>query len=359
MDYKKKYLKYKNKYLNLLKLKGGEHEIFEIMKNMDDLEKEDKVIKIINKLSDLNIKDSNGVPLLTWVMMSFKTDSAIKIAKILIEKGANINIIDDTLERTPLMYFLLSIREESFHKESFNYNSNEWKFVSYLIKKGANINYMNALNESALYFCADNKLYNIMDLLFSYKVEIKSEYHDGCPLEIILRNGGLQKIRFPNKFPYEEEIAEKLIRRGALFKENFDDNQIVIHNALVYKLSRLLIFLIQENYDSSVSGLLYDSIFAFAEENKNTALITILKRKIYFGQVNVKFGIKEFKIRANDMFTVSELKHNISDSDNIHLVIQHNGKKLQMENERTLSDYGFKNYKELNIEVLPKIKTGN
>jgi hypothetical protein len=92
-------------------------------------------------------------------------------------------------------------------------------------------------------------------------------------------------------------------------------------------------------------------------------LIKVVKQKINIGQINVKFGTKEIKMRANDKFTVLELKGNISeliqvDFNDIHLLIQHNGKRQEMDDKRTLSDYGLHKFKELNIDVVPKIKTG-
>lgn len=352
MTYLKKYLKYKNKYLNLLKLKGGEHIIFEIISNINDLERVDKVTKIINTLPDLNIKNSDGFPLLTVVMMSFYSNYTI--AKLLIEKGADINIIDDKIKMTPLMHLLGTLNKESYEFDE----SIEYDFVKYLIDKGANINFENENKESALYFCIKNRLYKIMMLLLNKKVEIKSNFYLNCPLAQLLSNAALSESA------YEEYLAIEFVRKGALIKENIYDNVKAIKVALYLELPNLLTFLIDGNYDSQLSGLLYEHILSFAEETHIEDLIKVVKNKINIGQINVKFGIKEIKIRANDKFTVLELKENICeliqvDFYNIHLLIQHNGKKQEMDDKRTLSDYGLHKFKELNIDVVPKIRSGN
>ena len=351
MTYLKKYLKYKNKYLNLIKLKGGEHIIFEIISNVYDLERVDKVTKIINTLQDLNIKNSDGIPLLTMVMMSFNDNYTI--AKLLIEKGANINIIDDKIKMTPLMHLLGTLNKESYEFDE----SIEYDFVKYLIDKGANINFENENKESVLYFSIKNRLYKIMMLLLNEKVEIKSDFYLNCPLAQLISNAALSESA------YEESLAIAFIRKGALIKENIYENVKVIKAALMLELPNLLTFLIDGDYDSQVSGLLYEYILSFAEEKHIEYLIKILKKKIFIGQINVKFGSKEIKMRANDKFTVLELKENICeliqvDFYNIHLLIQHNGKKQEMDDKRTLSDYGLHKFKELNIDVIPKIKTG-
>ena len=144
-------------------------------------------------------------------------------------------------------------------------------------------------------------------LLLNKKVEIKSDFYLNSPLAQLISNAALSESA------YEESLAIEFIRKGALIKDNIYDNALAIEIALFLELSKLLTFLINNNYDSQVSGLLYERILSFAEGKNMEYLIKVVKQKIYIGQINVKFGTKEIKIRANDKFTVLELKDNIND----------------------------------------------
>jgi hypothetical protein len=154
-----------------------------------------------------------------------------------------------------------------------------------------------------------------------------------------------------------------LIKRGALDKYNTIDNADAIQDAYYADLPKLLTFLIIGNYDSEVSGLLYEMILTYAEDNKIQSLIDAVKEKIHIGEININFGTGKFKMRANEKFTVYELKHRAShklyiDIDNIKLVINHNGKRQEMDNKRKLSDYGFQKFNGLNIDVVLRMRTG-
>ena len=316
MEYYKKYIKYKNKYLqlknqydsniknlrgdNIKNLRGGNQELFEALKKSDN----ETAIKIINTLPDLNIKDSEGYSILMLAII--------------------------------------------------NYNQ---KIVELLIEKGANINYENERKETPLYLCYKTKQYNIAKILFNKNVEIKSEYHETAPLYIIINPlfGTVSEI--------EELYAIMLIKRGALDKYNTIDNADAINDAFYSDLPKLLTFLISGNYDSEVSGLLYEGILTYAEDNKIQSLIDAVKEKIIIGEININFGTGNFKIRANEKFIVYELKHRIShkldiDIDNIKLVVKHNGKRQEMDYKRKLSDYGFHKFNGLNIDVVLRMRTG-
>jgi ankyrin repeat protein len=222
MEYREKYLKYKNKYLKLKNQRGGNQELFELFM-YNSPETDEKAIKIINTLSDVNIKHRIGFSLLSFALIRRKSS----IVSLLIEKGANINIINDSYDTTPLMDFL-DIRE---------YDSNEsedYRLVEYLIEKGANINYENYKKETALSICIKQRLYNILELLFSKNVEIKSDVYEGCPLSMLMKNTRIIKydiseFLLSEKFGIKPEqkksehielLAIKFIKKGALVKEN-------------------------------------------------------------------------------------------------------------------------------------------
>jgi hypothetical protein len=353
MSYQK-YLKYKNKYLNLLKLRGGEHEIFKIISKIDDLQRAQKVIEIINTLPDLNIKNSEGFPLLTVAMMSFS--NSYIIAKIIIEKGGNINIIDDKINRTPLMHLLSILNKETYEFDE----ENEYNFVKYLIEKGSDINFENQRYESALYFCAKNRLYDIMELLFIKNVKINSGFFEDCVLLNIMRNSRKSISKITKD--YEEMLAIVLVKKGAILKE--DNNDFLFQTAHYLKLNSLLTFLLNENYDSEVSGNVYQNILYYAKENHIDYLLNAVKKKIITSKIVVQFGengvvIEEnnkkkiffqsstnIEFEGNNKMKTFELKRIVSDLKNIEiddlvLFIKHNGKIQEMVNERTLEDYGF------------------
>ena len=160
MNYFKKYLKYKSKYSELKIQKGGNSELFQYIKDYDIK----NATKLIEKLPDLNIKDERGIPILILAI----TQGSYKIAELLIEKGADINIIDDVQRRTPLMHAL---------------SDGVVSLSKCLIKNGADINFENEKKESALFFSTINSFDDMTKLLLDKNVKINLQYnHKFSPL---------------------------------------------------------------------------------------------------------------------------------------------------------------------------------
>jgi ankyrin repeat protein len=329
MNYYNKYLKYKNKYFQLKNQIGGTPELFQYIKDYDIK----NATKIIETLPDLNIKDEKGIPILILAIIN----GSYKIAELLVEKGADINIIDDVQRRTPLMH-ALSDGVKSFSK--------------CLLKNGADINFENDKKESALFFSVVNELYDITKLLLDKNVKIDPKYdHRFSPLFYLIE----QK---------QELLAISLIEKGGLDIDDGIQTETVFEDALSNELSSLLIFLLSKNYDLDIAGKLYDEILRFAEYNRIPKLIELVKQKINIGEINITYGTFKLKIRANDKFRVPELRNYIAlrldiNPSTITIMTKFRGQTQVMDNQRNLADYGFGHvYKEMNIDVVPKMNTG-
>jgi ankyrin repeat protein len=329
MNYHKKYLKYRNKYIDLKNQKGGNSELFQYIKDYNIK----NATKIIETLPDLNIKDERGIPILILAIIH----GSYKIAELLVEKGADINIIDDLQRRTPLMHSL-SDGVKSFSK--------------CLIKNGADINFENDKKESAFFFSVVNELYDITKLLLDKNVKINPKYdHRFSPLYYLID----QK---------QELLAISLIEKGGLDIDDGIQTERVFEDALGNELPSLLIFLLSKNYDLDVAGKLYDDILRFAEYNRISQLIELVKQKINIGEINITYGTFKLKIRANDKFRVPELINYIAfrldiNPSSISIMTKFRGQTQVMDNKRNLADYGFGHvYKEMNIDVIPKMKSG-
>lgn len=330
MNYYKKYFKYRNKYIQLKNQFGGNSELFQAIKNNDIK----KASELIIELADLNIKNEKGIPILILSILN----GSYKISELLLEKGADKNITDDLQKRTPLMY-VLSDSVTSFSE-------------LLIVKYGVDINFENEKKESALFFSTINGLDSITQLLLDRNVKINPDYnHTFSPLFQLID----QK---------KESLAIRLIEKGGLEIENGFDNSLVIKDALLFELPVLLEFLISKNYDSEVSGRLYDNILTYAEYQKNNSLIELVKKKIITGNVNVIYGTERFTMKANHKVSVFDLKDLIGYKLNINpfniiILTKFRGKSIEMENKRILSDYGLGvEYKEITVDVFPKLSTG-
>jgi ankyrin repeat protein len=330
MNYYKKYLKYKDKYYQLKIQNGGNPELFQAIEDNDIK----KAKKIIDTLTDLNMKNEKGIPILILSILN----GSYKIAELLLEKGADKNIIDDVQKRTLLMHSL-SDGVISFGK-------------LLILKYNVDINFENEKKESALFFSTINGLDSITQLLLDRNVKVNPDYnHKFSPLFHLIDQR-------------KELLAIKLIEKGGLEIENGFDNSLVIKDALILELPNLLEFLINKNYDSEVSGKLYDSILTYAEYQKNAYLIELINKKIIMGNVNVTYGSNTVKIKVNNRFSVAELKDLIAfkldvNISSITLLTVFAGKTQEMNNIRGLSDYGLGvKYPEITVNIVPKLSTG-
>lgn len=329
MNYYKKYLKYRSKYFQLKNQIGGNPELFQYIKDYDIK----KATKIIETLPDLNIKDETGTPILILAILY----GSYKIAELLIEKGADINIIDDLQKRTPLMHAL---------------SDGVVSLSKCLIRNGADINYENDRKENALFFSTINSFDDMTKLLLDKNVKINSQYnHRFSPLFYLIDQRN-------------ERLAIYLIEKGGLDIDNGLETESVFEDALLNELPSLLIYLFSKNYDLDLSGKLYEDILTFAEYQRNYSLIELIKKKINIGHINVTYGTSKFKLRANDKFRVPELRNYIAlrleiNPSTISILTTFRGKTQVMENERNLGDYGFGHvYKEMNVNVVPKMSSG-
>jgi len=329
MNYYKKYLKYKSKYSELKIQKGGNSELFQYIKDYDIK----NATKIIEKLPDLNIKDERGIPILILAILY----GSYKIAELLIEKGADINIIDDVQKRTPLMHAL---------------SDGVVSLSKCLIRNGADINFENDKKESALFFSTINSFDDMTKLLLDKNVKINSQYnHRFSPLFYLIDQRN-------------ERLAIYLIEKGGLDIDNGLETESVFEDALLNELPSLLIYLFSKNYDLDLSGKLYEDILTFAEYQRNDSLVELVKKKINIGNINVTYGTFKFKLRANDKFRVPELRNYIAlrldiNPSTISIMTKFRGQTQIMDNERNLADYGFGHvYKEMSVDVVPKMKSG-
>jgi ankyrin repeat protein len=209
MNYYKKYLKYRSKYFQLKNQIGGTPELFQYIKDYDIK----NATKIIEKLPDLNIKDEKGIPILILAI----TQGSYKIAELLVEKGADINIIDDMQRRTPLMHAL---------------SDGVVSLSKCLIRNGADINYENDRKENALFFSVVNELYDLTKLLLDKNVKINSKYNPRfSPLFYLIDQRN-------------ERLAIALIEKGGLDIDNGLETESVFEDALLNELPSLLILFI-------------------------------------------------------------------------------------------------------------------
>ena len=152
-------------------------------------DKEDVLDYLNNKKADINVNFMDGItPLILSII--YKQD---EIAKILIEKGANLNKKEKESGATPL---ILSIIYERY------------EITKILIEKGANVNIKDKAGFTALVHAIQREKTDISKMLIKRKANVNTK--------ITFKTDGLYLKDFtPLTFNVDKEVAELLIEAGA------------------------------------------------------------------------------------------------------------------------------------------------
>jgi len=179
-----KYLKYKNKYLELKNQLGGDTALVELM-NAIRIGDENMVHQLIlEKKVDVNqiLPQTEG---LTPLMMAITYDGLrnknyMEIVKILLNNNADVNIVSVGRKRTALNYAvdINSVDNEQTERQK--------EYIELLLRKGANHNHVDLhnlsildhalLNDNSKYYHKDNPILHHFLSLIKLKFTSKSEY---------------------------------------------------------------------------------------------------------------------------------------------------------------------------------------
>ena len=109
---------------------------------------------------DINALNAEGLSSLHWAVIN----GNIEVTKLLIEKGANIEIKDSGCGSSPLLFACQNGRT---------------KIVKFLIEKGADINTKNSKGSNAIHFAAQSGKTEIVDFLLQNGLEINMKDNNG------------------------------------------------------------------------------------------------------------------------------------------------------------------------------------
>ena len=138
----------------------GELLLFKIIKSSKNEEQKIKYINLMMKNGvDINIRNENSY----LINESLKYHNDI-LAKVIIEKGANINI-KDNFRKTPLMYAIE--------------NNNSSDIIELLLQKGANINDKDFNGNTPLHYACKFSNVNIVSLIMGKKPKINEQNEKG------------------------------------------------------------------------------------------------------------------------------------------------------------------------------------
>jgi len=244
--YKLKYLKYKKKYLNLKNnLKGGNNDlqqnnIFTAINNNDIDQVQDLINNNPNILDQVEQNQYNETPI--FKVINYSNIPPSNIGKILIDFfiSINPNIVHqtNTLGETPLFAAVK------------NYNID---IINKLIEKGANINVVNNEGNNIFFYLLNNLGNNFLDITHNYFLtsftnsaiklidNFKDNYNNDYLKLINQKNNAKQNIF---------HVATSAITNDQNLNMNLDEEDINNNDHLAYRIQKYkyLIESLYENY---------------------------------------------------------------------------------------------------------------
>lgn len=179
----------------------------------------DELLENINKGSDINEFDEYGNHILRDLMIS-KRENKFDLIKSLIERKADINIIDESEDN-----------ESIFHSMALNKKIPN-DFIGYLIEKGAKLSYHNESDDYEIHIIYDLCSQNFFDrirLFIDHKVDVNA-VHDGkdaSPLKEMSENVfDLESIKFILEFKKDNDedlyLLHNMVTKTIINKENLE-----------------------------------------------------------------------------------------------------------------------------------------
>ncbi len=180
--------------------------LLQAIKNRDSFDVEKKV----SQLKNIDIKDDDGVTLLTHSVM---VKNNLQIVKLLVELGANINSVDKR-DVSTLMY--ASMTESNI------------EVVRYLVSKGANVAFCNQKNKTVFDYALDDS-YSWLNIGYNHlnpnkTKEIKSLNNNQNSSKNAFNNDNLKNH---NKTVFDEKKESELVFKEIL-KGNSADFKLII-----------------------------------------------------------------------------------------------------------------------------------
>jgi ankyrin repeat protein len=205
MDFKSKYLKYKNKYLQLKKLQlggGDSTKLIDAINNADG-----KLIQeLIAQNIDVNEKDENGKTALFYAIGLGDFD----LLKLLFKKGANINLKDNK-GQTPLMYAI---------GQNLKNSRIEIIELLLLLNKNININEKDNMGDTALMIATLGNQLEVVKLLLEKGANVNEKNNNGTT--------ALMNLAKAYYTPDTAEVAKLLLCAGAKINDFDKDYNSII-----------------------------------------------------------------------------------------------------------------------------------
>ncbi|MGI6361057.1 MAG: ankyrin repeat domain-containing protein [Bacillota bacterium] len=167
---------YENFFMGTPVMNKDERMARKIILAMQD-DKEERAKELLqNNNSDLNVEsfiffDHRSIADYITPLQAACCFGDYEIVQMMVERGADVNLVLDWNSESPLMYAVMS--------DSLKYV----EIIEFLLAKGADANYNNSVDQDALYnviFTWDNptNVFKIIDLLEQAGVDIYKEYED-------------------------------------------------------------------------------------------------------------------------------------------------------------------------------------
>jgi ankyrin repeat protein len=314
-----KKLSYKNKLLlygDIMKPDEANGTILHTIIINDKLNKEDKIemFSNIDIWINIDIKDVlNNTPLHLAILNNLP-----EIAKILIEKGADINL-QDSQGKTPLhlaILYKLPIIVDKLIEKGANINLQDSqgntplhlairnnfpeivnKLIDKLIEQGANINLQNVNGDTTLHFAIKYHFPDIAYKLIEQRANIKLQDNYGdTPLHLAIRNNltEIAKILIKNGVDINlqnkngdtplhlastknlPDIVDKLIEKGANINLQDSNGYTPLYLAIMSKNQELIDILINRGADKDLKNRYGSTPLYFAILNNLTEIAKIL-----------------------------------------------------------------------------------
>lgn len=228
-------------------------------------------------------------------------NDSIKIIELLIEYGANVNVMDN-YGNTLLFNILNCITDKNIIADIFKQ----------IVKKGANIHTRNHKGESLLILYCGHNNYKISKFLIKQKIEINTifysykEEEDGCKTEIY----SALKYAYKNK---NYELMKLLIENGADINMKYEYNKTL----LLHACEDWLLF---SNTSSKTKMILFlldnDANVNIKDSNNNTPLLHLMDFILLYDENDLielieKLIEKGANINSESNFTIDDCCNNI------------------------------------------------
>lgn len=245
-------LKYKNKYALQELLSNGADANYKNNENMNSLhlavlKKDLTMVKMLLKyIKNIDARSNSGSTALHYACNFQMYD----IVKILIEKGANQNIIDYENDFYPIFYSVIQ---------------NNVNITKLLIENGANPNYQDQTGNTIIHYCLINNHLEILDYVIDY-YSIKSRSNN----------------------VYVEEINSV----SDISNDHIDPNIVNIDGLTIL---HLLLYYYREEFDKYIQKILPHTNLNYQDNNGNTVLHIIAEHNLWFKFEKI-LGIKKMNV---------------------------------------------------------------